>query len=297
MFKILICIPWLFLSLSQAHGKVEVRWFSVASLVLEDEETQIMFDPMFTRAGLQHWFNLTKLRSDEALVSSVIKDHKLDRIKGLFVSHSHFDHSIDAATVSGLTGGVFYTDPNTEIIAKAHKNPKIKTEMIENLKSIKIGKFVVTPIKRVHSHIRSLGIDYLKGPVEKDFDFNFYDYHMGDTWFYYIEHPAGNIVLDQGSEPFLNSIQSFTAKADVVIQGVANRASDDAIIKGYTELLKPNVFVPTHFDNFFFSFHPNGDYSYLPGVRLEELIEKMKRAHPDKRIVMPKYAEKIELLK
>jgi L-ascorbate metabolism protein UlaG (beta-lactamase superfamily) len=297
MFKILILISVLFLPLSQAWAKVEVRWFTVASLVLEDEDTKIFFDPMFTRAGIQHWLNLSELKSDEALVASVIKEHKLEKVNALFASHSHFDHVIDAPMVSKLTGGTFYVDASSERIARAYKDSKIKTERIENLKPIKIGKFTVTPILRTHAHIRSLGFTYLAGPVPENFNFGFYDYHMGEVWFYYIEHPSGTILVDQGSEPFLNSIQSFSTKIDVVIQGVANRESDEATINGYTGLLKPSIFIPTHFDNFVFGFNPKSEVSYLPGVKVEELLMKMRKVHPDKKIVFPKYAEKIELFK
>lgn len=297
MFKILILISCAFLPLSQALAKVEVRWFTVASLVLEDEETKIFFDPMFTRAGIQHWLNLADLRSDETLVASVIKEHKLEKVNALFASHSHYDHVIDAPIVSKLTGATFYVDGSSEIVAKAYKDPKIKTERIESLKPIKIGKFTITPILRTHAHIRSLGITYLYGPVREDFDFGFYDYRMGETWFYYVEHPSGNILLDQGSEPFLNSIHSFTNKVDVVIQGVANRPDDEAIVNGYTGALKPSIFIPTHFDNFVFGFNPKSEVSYLPGVKIDELLEKMKKAHPDKKIIFPKYAERIELFK
>lgn len=296
MLKFIIFLPLFFLSLSQASATVTARWFTVACIVLDDGETQLMFDPMFTRAGLKHWLNLSELRSDEALVSSVIKDHHLNQVQGIFVSHSHFDHSIDAPIVSKLTGGIFYSDTNSDKIAKAYKDSKIKTKLIENLKPIKIGKFTVTPIKRVHAHIRSLGFDFLKGPVANDFNFGPYDYMMGDTWFYYIEHPEVRIVLDQGADSFINSISSFSQEADAVIQGVANRESDDIIVnRGYVTHLKPKIFIPTHFDNFFFSFDPKGEYSLLPGVRLDDVIEKMKKAHPDKKIIVPKYGEKINL--
>lgn len=297
MFKILIFISCVFLPVSQVLSKVEVRWFTVAALVLEDEETKLFFDPMFTRAGIQHWLNISDLRSNEALVSNVIKDNKLEKVDGLFVSHSHFDHSIDAPIVSKLTGATFYVDASTEIIAQAYKDPKIKTQRIENLIPIKIGKFTITPILRTHAHIRTFGITFLYGPVEKDFNFGFYDYRMGQTWFYYIEHPSGSILVDQGSEPFLNSIQTFTSKADVVIQGIANRPDDESIIKGYTELLKPSIFIPVHFDNFVFGFNPKSEVSYLPGVKYEEFLSKMRTAHPDKKIISPKYAERIELFK
>jgi L-ascorbate metabolism protein UlaG (beta-lactamase superfamily) len=295
MFKILILLTFIFLSLSQAMARVDVRWFTVASVVIEDEDTQVMFDPMFTRATIWNWLNLSKLKADEPLVASVLKEHQLNKIKGIFASHAHFDHSVDAPIVARLTGGVFYVDPNTKIIAEAYKSPEIKTQDVENLKSIQIGKFKITVMKRTHAHIRTLGINFLKGPVNKDFDFNFYDYQMGDTWFYLIEHPEGKILLDQGSEPFVTTVQNFTDKVDVVIQGVANRPSDEATSEGYVKQLSPKVFIVTHFDNFIFSFDPKGSFSYLPGVRLDDVVERLKKDHPDKKIIVPEYGKRIQL--
>lgn len=298
MFKILILISVVFLSLSQSFAKVEVRWFSVTSLVLEDGETKIMFDPMFTRAGIKHWLRLSELRSDEELVKQVIKDNGLEKIDALFASHSHFDHVIDAPTFSKLTGGIFYTDASNEIIAKAYQDPAIKTVRFENLKPIQIGKFKVTPIKRQHSPIlRWLNFEYLPGPVPADFNFGFYQYHMGETWFYYIEHPEGKILIDQGSEPYLDNLKPFTDRADVVIQGIANRRNDDVILKGYIKALNPKIFIPTHFDNFFFGFDPKAAVSFLPGIKFEDIMGKLKKEYPDKVIVEPEYGKRIELLK
>lgn len=295
MFKILILTICLFLPLSHAFSKVEVRWFTVASILLEDGETQIFFDPMFTRAGLSHWLKISQLKSDETLVAGIIKEHKLEKVQALFASHSHFDHSIDAPMVSKLTGATFYVDESSERIAKAYKDPKIKTQRFENLKPIKIGKFTITPIKRIHTPIRLIDFEFLPGPVPADFDFDFYDYHVGETWLYFIDHPEGKIVLDQGSEPYIDRLKPFTSDAKVVIQGIANRKSDEAIVEGYIKHLNPQVFIPLHFDNFFFGFDPKADMTYLPGIRMEEVMGKLKKTYPNKRVLEPKYAEKIEL--
>lgn len=298
MFKILILISAVFLSLSHSQAAVSVRWFSVTSLVLEDEETKIMFDPMFTRAGIKHWLMLSELRSDETLVAEVIKENGLEKINALFASHSHFDHVIDAPTFSKLTGATFYVDESNERIAKAYKEPKIKTSRIENLKPIQVGKFTITPIKRTHSPIiRWMNFEFLPGPVPEDFNFSFYDYHMGETWFYYIEHPEGKILVDQGSEPFLDNLKPFTDKVDVVIQGIANRRNDDVILEGYVKVLNPKIFIPTHFDNFFFGFDPKAEISFLPGIKFEDIMGKLRKANLDKMIVSPEYGKKIELFK
>lgn len=297
MFKILILISVMF-SLSQALAKVEVRWFSVTSLVLEDGETKIMFDPMFTRAGIKHWLKLSVLKSDEELVKQVIKDNGLEKIDAFFASHSHYDHVIDAPTFAKLTGGTFFVDESNERIAKAYKDPKIKTILFANLKPIQIGKFKLTPIKRQHSPVlRWINFEFLPGPVPQDFNFDFYQYHVGETWFYYIEHPEGKILIDQGSEPYLDSLKPFTDRADVVIQGIANRRNDDVILKGYIKALNPKIFIPTHFDNFFFGFDPKAAVSFLPGIKYEDIMGKLKKEYPGKVIVDPVYGKKIELLK
>ncbi len=277
-------------------AKVEVRWMSVASIVLEDEKTVIFIDPMFTRAGVLNWLALSKLRSDEELVKSVLKDNNITKVDALFISHSHFDHSIDAPIVSKLTGGTLYVDQSSERIAKAYKEPKIKTLRIENLKPLQVGEFKITPILREHSPIRTFGFHFLPSPVPADFDFDFYDYHVGDTWLYYIEHPKGKIVIDQGSEPFIDRLKPFTQNADVLIQGIANRINDEAITAGYMDFLKPKVFMPLHFDNFIWRFDPKGGLSTLPQVRYEELMEMMDKKHVGIKMIRPEFGKKFTIL-
>jgi len=241
--------------------------------------------------------NLSKLKSDEELVAKIIKEHDLQKVNALFASHSHYDHVIDAPIAAKLTGATFYVDSNSQKVAKAYKEPKIKTELFQDQKFIQIGKFKITPILRNHSHIRSLGLNYLPGPVPDTFDFNFYDYHVGDTWFYLAEHPDGKILIDQGSEPFLDKLKNLTTDVQVVIQGIANRESDEVILKGYVGSFKPSIFIPTHFDNFVFPLNTNADVWPLPGVKLEGLMKKMKKSYPNKKVIYPKYAKKIELFK
>lgn len=293
MFKILILTIYCFLPLSQGFTKVEARWLTVASVLLEDGETQILFDPMFTRAGITHWLMLSKLPADEELIKKVIEDQKLQNINALFASHSHFDHVIDAPVFSKLTGATFYTDRSNEIIAKAYKSPLIKTTPVEDGKSIQIGKFKITPIERDHAPIKGL-FEFLPGDVKPDFNFGLFEYRLGQTWCYLVEHPEGKILLDQGSNPHVDKFQKLISQVDVLIQGIANRKSDEALIGGYPKTYKPKIFIPLHFDNFFFSFNPK-EYLNLPGVSKDELMEKLKKAEPQLKIVEPKFGEKIEL--
>src|SRR5690606_24858140 len=109
---------------------------------------------------------------------------------------------------------------------------------------IQIGKFKITPFLRTHPSIQLLNYNFLPGQVTSDFNFYFYDYKVGDNWFYLVEHPAGNILIDQGSESFLQKIQSHVQKVDVLIQGIANRKNDEMILEGHLKTFKPRVYIP-----------------------------------------------------
>lgn len=294
MFKTLFFTLTLTFS-TLSWSKVEMRWLTVACIVIQDGESTIMFDPMFTRAGVLHWLNLQELRSDEKLVAEVLKEQNLPRVDGVFASHSHFDHLIDAPMVSKLAGATFFTDASSEIVAKAYKSDAIKTQLITNRIPIQIGKFKVTPILRDHSAIRAINFHFLPGPVREDFNFSLYDYRTGDTWFYYIEHPELKIVLDQGPIPHLDKLRVFTANADVLIQGVANRENDEVVENGYMAFLKPKLMIPVHFDNFFTAFDPKNGISHIPGINLDGLMERLGKNKHGTKTKIPSYGEKIVL--
>lgn len=279
----------------KVEATVKAKWLTVSSLVIDDGKTRILFDPAWTRPKLQHWLGLSAFKSDEDLVKSILQKNSINRLDAVFASHSHFDHVMDAPAVSKLSGAVFYVDESSVRIAEAYKDPKIRTIRIIPGKKIRIGDFLITPLPRVHSKILHL-FNFLPGPVPKDTELSFWDYHVGDTWFYLVEHPEITILLDQGSESNLETVNPLVKQVDVLIQGIANRKSDQTIIDGYAKVLKPRQFIPVHFDNFFAEFS-EGEEGLLPGIRLEALLGEMKKAYPAMSVDRPLYGKPIQLLK
>lgn len=283
------------LALCKVEAAVTARWLTVSSVLIDDGKTRLLFDPAWTRPGLRHWLNLEKFKADPELVKSIVKKNKIEKIDAVFVSHSHFDHVSDAPMVSKVTGAVMYTDKSSERIAKGYKDEKIRTIRMTPEQEIRVGDFVITPLRRIHSQILHL-FYFLPGDVPENTNLSFWDYHVGDTWFYLVKHPEMTILVDQGSEPFVNVVKKHTEKIDVIIQGVANRISDEQVIDGYVKHYKPSQFIPLHFDNFFATF-AEGEEGDLPGIRLEKLLDKMKKAYPAMKADRPRYSQPIWLLK
>lgn len=277
-----------------AQGAVKATYLTVASVALDDGKTRLLFDPAWTRPGVMHVLGFKKLVSDESLVSSILKKNNLEKVDAVFASHSHFDHVIDAPMVSKVAGAIFYTDESSERLAKAYKDPAIKTTRMKAYEKIKIGDFTITPLEREHAKILHL-FYFLPGPVPENTDLSFWDYHVGNTWFYLVEHPEGTIVVDQGSNPFVDTLKMHTDKVDVLIQGVANRKDDDSILNGYVKSFIPKVFIPLHFDNFFVDFNDGGESS-LPGVKLQDVLSKLKKAYPTMKVDKPLYGKPITVL-
>jgi len=293
MFKTLFFILMTLVGF-KAHADVTVKWLTVASIVVDDGKTRILFDPAWTRPGIRHVLNLAPFISDEALVTKILDKNGINKVDAIFSSHSHFDHVVDAPMVSKLTGAIFYTDQSSQILASAYNDSKIRTVGIKPEEKIQIGDFLITPMNRQHAQILHL-FDFLPGHVPGNTKLSFWDYHVGDTWLYLIEHPDGTILIDQGSQAQMQSLSKYASKVDVLIQGIANRKSDEAVIEGYAKKLSPSVFIPLHFDNFFADFK-DGVESFLPGINFDSLMDKMKKAYPTMKVDKPLYGQSIKVL-
>ena len=83
---------------------MKVTFFGTTTLLFDDGKDQIFFDAHMTRPSLMKYI-FGSCPTDRAVVDEKLRLHQVERLKAIFVSHSHHDHVMDAPYIAEKTGG------------------------------------------------------------------------------------------------------------------------------------------------------------------------------------------------
>lgn len=273
---------------------IRAQWLGVAGLAISDSETTILIDPVFTKPAIHHWIFNSSFRSDPERVRQGLDQAGIRRAQAILISHEHFDHSVDAATLSSLTGASVYGGPSLRRMLEADRISKSSFGELTDGVPVKVGRFKVIPYRREHPpifHIESL--KFLPGEIRESFGFRFYDYREGETWGYRIEHPAGTWVVDQSSHLYPGN-RNQTVRPDVYFVGIANKVSLEDLVDGNIIPVGAPRVIPLHFDFFLLQGRFFEDLR-MPGMEIKAIENRLGERAPGIRFIVPKRNEVIRL--
>src|SRR5688572_6941658 len=81
--------------------------FGVSTILLDDGKTRLLIDGFFSRPSLLS-LGLGRLRPNRRRIARALSFGGAANVAGVFVSHSHYDHAMDAPTVASITGATVY---------------------------------------------------------------------------------------------------------------------------------------------------------------------------------------------
>jgi hypothetical protein len=137
------------------NGAIKVTWYGTTMFLLDDGETQLLFDAFITRPSLETVVRSMKtgealLQTDAPLVDAWLARPEVRNPAAIFIAHSHHDHVIDVAYIANQTGASVYGSDSTLNLARGGGVPEAQLNRNQLMKPLAIGKFTVTVLPGRH---------------------------------------------------------------------------------------------------------------------------------------------------
>ncbi|WP_165372253.1 MBL fold metallo-hydrolase [Emticicia agri] len=234
------------------NGQVKATFFGVSTLLFDDGETQLLIDGFFTRPPFLKLIT-SALSTDTALIDGLVSRYKMDRVKGIFATHSHYDHAFDVAYDAKKMNATLYGSVSTLNIGRGGGLKEEQLHLFVPYEEIRLGKFTVQIIPSIHSSpsaLKDSGV-VIKEPIRQPVKMK--DYPEGGSFDFLIKHNDHRIYI----KPSPNYIEGAldTLKADVCFIGIGTISKKEPAWqnKYYEQTigkLHPKIVVPLHWDDF-----------------------------------------------
>lgn len=233
---------------------MKITFFGTTTLLLDDGRDQVLFDAHMTRPSLLRYI-FGSASTDRAVVDRMLELHPMDRLRAIFVSHSHHDHVMDAPYIANWCGARIYGSASTLNVARGGDVPEERLEEFRANEVYEVGDFRIRVIPSLHSKPTFLNNDLgqtIDAPLRQPARLR--DYKEGGSYDFHIEAGGRQYVV----RPSFNYIQGQLdgLHADVLFLGVAGLQKADAeteraFFSETIDRLKPSLVIPVHWDDFF----------------------------------------------
>ena len=229
-----------------------VTWLGIATLIVDDGQTQIMTDGFVSRPSLLDLLLRRPIATDSDALEQVIDTYKINRLAAIMPVHSHYDHAMDSADFARLTGADVLGSVSTANIARSSALDESRIVTIEPGDTYSYGLFDITFYESRHAPLASNSA--IEGAVSAPFALPapYTAYKEGGSYAIHINHPEGSILV-VGSAGFVpGALQGV--EADVVFLGTGGFISlDSEYVSEYVDetvvAVRPEEVVIIHHDD------------------------------------------------
>ncbi len=234
---------------------LKVTYFGTTTLLFDDGKDQILCDAHVTRPSLAKYVRGDKVSTNTSLCDRLIRLHHIERLRAVFISHTHHDHVMDAPYIANQCGAKVYGSESAKNVALGgHVLPE-NTVVFWHGSSFAVGDFTISILKSLHSKPNlfnnDLGEQITKPLVQPA---SLRDYKEGGSYDFFIRHGEKKILI----RPSFNYIrgQLDGIHADILFLGVGGLAKADSdmektFFSETVEKTSPGLVIPIHWDNFF----------------------------------------------
>ncbi|WP_394780911.1 MBL fold metallo-hydrolase [Undibacterium sp.] len=198
----------------EAPDGLRVTFLGVATLLIDDGETAILTDGFFTRPD-RTTVLVGRVAPDPALIASTLQRAGIHHLAAVIVSHSHYDHALDAPEVAKQTGALLVGSGSTANIGRGWGLPEQKIRVVHGGEQLDFGRFHVQLIKSRHAPTGFTGgeIDVPLAPPARATD-----YKEGDSYSILVQHGQRSLMVQSSAGFVEGALQG--KHADVIFLGV-----------------------------------------------------------------------------
>jgi len=234
-------------------SNVKVTFFGVSTLLIDDGETQLLIDGFFSRPSMMTVLT-SDIRSDTTLIADYLKKYDMSRVKGIFVTHSHYDHAFDAGYVAKMTGATLYGSESTLNIGRGAGADESQLKLYEINKDLQLGNFTIRVVPSKHSPGISMDNDDMIISEPKKQPASFKSYPEGGAFDFLVSHHGKTMYIKPSPNFIAGALDSLDV--DAVLLGIATISKQgpewtDQFYHENVTALEPSVVIPIHWDNFF----------------------------------------------
>ncbi len=201
---------------------MSVTFLGVATLLVDDGETQLLTDGFFSRPGLAS-VGLRRIAPDRQRIEDCLARAGATRVRAVAPVHSHFDHALDSAAVADLTGALLVGGESTANVGRGGDLPDDRIRVVASGDEVQVGAFSLTfvasehcPPDRFPGEITEPVVPPAKAAA----------YKCGEAWSILVEHASSHRLLIQGSAGYVEGALAGR-RAEVAYLGIGQLGKQD----------------------------------------------------------------------
>lgn len=263
---------------SISTGVVTLTWLGTAGIIVRDANTAILIDPFVSRPGLGRVVLGRPLRVDSAKVDHWLHKTGVSHADAVLVSHSHYDHAMDAPTFALKTGASLFGSRSTINIGLGQGLKADHLVEVKSRESYAAGAFKITFLESAHGKI-FLGQVPFEGTIDAPLPANATAraYRLGGVYSILLEHPQGTLLHHASAATRPETLTGI--KAHTVVLGLSGRPQTESYLQAVVDTVGAKRVLPIHFDNFFKSL--DLPLEQMWGVGLDEFLTSASRHLPE----------------
>ncbi len=258
-----------------------VTWMGTAGMYVTDGETGFFIDPFVSRYGLFKVACGFLLPPQNRIIDDWISRTGCQKADAVIVTHSHYDHALDAPFFAQKTSAVLVGSASTAWIGRGAGLPEHQIKTVYAGDRVQLGKFDIRFIKSRHSKALFGRVPWpgaVTAPLIPPAAAS--DYRVGEIFSLFITHPKGSFV-HLGSAGYMEGMFDGL-KAHTLFLSISGREDTRELVHYTAVALSAKQIIPIHFDNFFKPLSEK--MSVLWGVELPEFYKTALRVAPEIRI-------------